>query len=179
MDDQIGRFLSKLKELDLYNDAIIIFVGDHGWQLGEHNLWAKHCNFQTSLKVPLLIKYPDQKKTKKIKSVVELIDIFPTLCDLASLNYPKHLQGKSLISLNKHDSSNSVGFSKYHKGTTITSSNYSYTKWLNDNNELIGQMLFDLKRDKDENTSIAIDSTYEQLINQFSKRIDSINEINL
>ena len=179
VDDQIGRFLSRLKELDLYNDAIIIFVGDHGWQLGEHNLWAKHCNFQTSLKVPLLIKYPNQKKTKKIKSVVELIDIFPTLCDLASLNYPKHLQGKSLISLNKHDSSNSVGFSKYHKGTTITSSNYSYTKWLNDNNELIGQMLFDLKRDKDENTSIAIDSTYEQLINQFSKRIDSINEINL
>ena len=179
VDDQIGRLVSKLKELDLYNDAIIVFVGDHGWQLGEHNLWAKHCNFQTSLKVPLLIKYPNQTKAKKIKSVVELIDIFPTLCDLATINYPKHLQGKSLISINKNDSCNSVGFSKYHKGTTITSSNYSYTKWLNDNNELLGQMLFDLKRDKDENISIAIDSTYKQLINSFSTSIDSIDKVSL
>ena len=105
VDDQIGRLVSKLKELDLYNDAIIVFVGDHGWQLGEHNLWAKHCNFQTSLKVPLLIKYPNQTEAKKIKSVVELVDIFPTLCDISNLDYPKHLQGKSLASINKKDNS--------------------------------------------------------------------------
>ena len=179
VDDQIGRLVSKLKELDLYNDAIIVFVGDHGWQLGEHNLWAKHCNFQTSLKVPLLIKCPNQTETKRIKSVVELVDIFPTLCDISNLDYPTHLQGKSLTSVNKTDNSNTIGFSTYKKGTTITTSNYSYTKWQNDNNELIGQMLFDLKRDKDENISIAIDSTYKQLINSFSKNIDSINEVSL
>ena len=120
--------MSKLKELDLYNDAIIVFVGDHGWQLGEHNLWAKHCNFQTSLKVPLLIKCPNQTETKRIKSVVELVDIFPTLCDISNLDYPVHLQGKSLTSVNKKDNSNTIGFSTYKKGTTITTSNYSYTK---------------------------------------------------
>ena len=179
VDDQIGRLVSKLKELDLYNDAIIVFVGDHGWQLGEHNLWAKHCNFQTSLKVPLLIKYPNQTEAKKIKSVVELVDIFPTLCDISNLDYPKHLQGKSLNSINKKDNSNTIGFSRYKKGTTITTSNYSYTRWQNENNELLGQMLFDLKRDKDENISIAIDSTYKQLINSFSISIDSINKVSL
>ena len=105
--------MSKLKELDLYDDAIIVFVGDHGWQLGEHNLWAKHCNFQTSLKVPLLIKYPKQTETKKKKSVVELVDIFPTLCDISNLDYPKHLQRKSLTSVNKKDNSNTIGFSTY------------------------------------------------------------------
>ena len=81
--------------------------------------------------------------------------------------------------MNKKDNSNTIGFSTYKKGTTITTSNYSYTKWQNDNNELIGQMLFDLKRDKDENISLAIDSTYKQLINSFSKNIDSINEVSL
>ena len=103
----------------------------------------------------------------------------PTLCDISNLDYPKHLQGKSLTSVNKKDNSNTIGFSRYKKGTTITTSNYSYTKWQNDNNELIGQMLFDLKRDKDENISIAIDSTYKQLINSFIISIDSINKVSL
>ena len=95
-----------MKKNKLFDDAVIVLWGDHGWQLGEHDLWAKHCNYQTSLKVPLLIKYPNQKNGKKINSIVELLDLYPTLCDLCSLPKPNHLQGKSLCkesSLNKEN----------------------------------------------------------------------------
>ena len=172
--------MKALKEKDMFDNAIIVFVGDHGWQLGEHNLWAKHCNFQTSLKVPLLIKYPEQTKNQRIQSVVELIDLFPTLCELSNLETPNHLQGKSLIEINNKNYKNSVGYSSYHKGTTITTSNYSYTQWFDtQKNKLIGEMLFDLNSDSLENTSLINDSSYNKLISTFSSKIDSLRIKNL
>ena len=65
IDYELGRLFNFMKENKLYENSIIIIWGDHGWQLGEHNLWAKHSNFQTSLKVPLIIKYPNQIAEKK------------------------------------------------------------------------------------------------------------------
>ena len=180
VDEQLGRFIKALKEKDMYDNAIIVFVGDHGWQLGEHNLWAKHCNFQTSLKVPLLIKYPEQTKNQRIQSVVELIDLFPTLCELSNLETPNHLQGKSLIEINNKNYKNSVGYSSYHKGTTITTSNYSYTQWFDtQKNKVIGEMLFDLNSDEQENSSLVKDSSYKKLISTFSSKIDSLRINNL
>ena len=55
IDYEIGRLINHLKKLKIYDNCIIVLWGDHGWQLGEHNLWAKHSNYQTSLKVPLII----------------------------------------------------------------------------------------------------------------------------
>jgi arylsulfatase A-like enzyme len=180
VDAQIGRLIQALKEKDMYDNSVIVFVGDHGWQLGEHNLWAKHCNFQTSLKVPLLLKYPGQQQKQKIESVVELIDLFPTLCALSNIETPDHTQGKSLVSINTEDSKNSVGFSSYHKGTTITTSDYAYTEWFDSKkNTVIGDMLFDLKHDVHENSSLAKDSTYKTLISNFKEQIDSLRKTNL
>ena len=127
IDDEIGKLIKHLKKLEIYDNSIIVLWGDHGWQLGEHNLWAKHCNYQTSLKVPLLIKYPKQKTQKRIRSVVELLDIYPTLCELSNIDKPNHLQGKSLLTINKLDPENLNGYTKYHKGETITTIEKSYT----------------------------------------------------
>jgi arylsulfatase A-like enzyme len=172
--------IKALKEKDIYDNSIIVFVGDHGWQLGEHNLWAKHCNFQTSLKVPFLLKYPKQQQKQKIQSVVELIDLFPTLCELSNLVTPSHVQGKSLVKINQENPKNSVGFSSYHKGTTITTSDYAYTQWFNPKkNKVIGDMLFDLNSDAQENSSLSQDSSYTTLINHFKSKIDSLKKINL
>ena len=180
VDAQIGRLIKALKEKDLYDNSIIVFVGDHGWQLGEHNLWAKHCNFQTSLKVPLLLKYPKQQQKQKIQSVVELIDLFPTLCALSNLETPSHAQGKSLVTINKENPKNSIGFSRYHKGTTITTPDYAYTQWFDtEKNKVIGDMLFDLNSDAQENSSLAKDSAYKTLINNFTTKIDSLRKTNL
>jgi len=177
IDNEIGRLISALKKMSLYKNTVIVLVGDHGWQLGEHNLWAKHCNYQTSLKVPLLIKAANQKQQQKVNAVVELIDLYPTLCELCGISKPKHLQGKSLVNL-RTKNSNSTAFSKYKKGTTITTNAYSYTKWIaKKSKQQLGHMLYDLKNDPNENLSLINDSSYKETINYYSKKLDSIQNL--
>ncbi len=97
-DTQTGRILDKLNELKLSDNTIVILWGDHGWHLGEHAVWGKHTLFEESLRSPLIIRYPGLKSPgKATSSVVETIDIFPTLCDLAGLETPTHLDGRSLL----------------------------------------------------------------------------------
>jgi arylsulfatase A-like enzyme len=175
IDDEIGKLIKHLKKLEIYDNSIIVLWGDHGWQLGEHNLWAKHCNYQTSLKVPLLIKYPKQKTQKRIRSVVELLDIYPTLCELSNIDKPNHLQGKSLLTINKLDPENLNGYTKYHKGETITTIEKSYTEWRNkDNNYLKTNMMYDLVKDPDENINISKNKENTPSILKFQYLLDSV-----
>ena len=175
IDNEIGKLIKHLKKLEIYDNSIIVLWGDHGWQLGEHNLWAKHCNYQTSLKVPLLIKYPKQKTQKRIRSVVELLDIYPTLCELSNIDKPNHLQGKSLLTINKLDPENLNGYTKYHKGETITTIEKSYTEWRNkDNNYLKTNMMYDLVKDPDENTNISKNKENTPSILKFQYLLDSV-----
>jgi arylsulfatase A-like enzyme len=174
IDDEIGKLIKHLKKLEIYDNSIIVLWGDHGWQLGEHNLWAKHCNYQTSLKVPLLIKYPKQKTQKRIRSVVELLDIYPTLCELSNIDKPNHLQGKSLLTINKLDPENLNGYTKYHKGETITTIEKSYTEWRNKDNNLKANMMYDLVKDPDENTNISKNKENTPSILKFQYLLDSV-----
>ena len=167
IDAEIGKLIKHLKKLDIYENSIIVLWGDHGWQLGEHNLWAKHCNYQTSLKVPLLIKYPEQKKQKRINTVVELLDIYPTLCELSNIEKPNHLQGKSLLSINKFDPENINGYSKYRNGETVTSIEKSYTEWRNKDNFMKANMMYDLVKDPNENINISKDKENSSSIIKF------------
>lgn len=177
IDQEIGKLINHLKKIDIYENSIIVLWGDHGWQLGEHNLWAKHCNYQTSLKIPLLIKYPNQKKQKRINTVVELLDIYPTLCDLSNIKKPKHLQGKSLLSINNSDPKNLYGYSKYLHGETITSINKSYTEWINKENSIITNMMYDLIIDPEENNNISVIKENKPQIINFQSLLDSIRNL--
>ncbi|XP_050363000.1 iduronate 2-sulfatase [Nymphalis io] len=121
IDDLIGNLL---KNIDLSN-TIVVLTSDHGWSLGENGLWAKYSNFDVALRVPLLFKIPN-KQPKSISTPVELIDIFPTLLELAGLDtfnsckdYKSNqcLDGKSLVPLmnnkpNEHQSK-SFAISQY------------------------------------------------------------------
>ena len=177
IDNEIGRLIDELKKNKLYDNSIIILWGDHGWQLGEHSLWAKHCNYQTSLKVPLIVKYPNQKNQIQINSIVELVDIYPTLCELCNIDKPDHLQGKSLVNLNENNKS--IGYSKYHKGWTVTTNDYSYTEWRNNNSDTsFAKMMYNLIKDPNENNNISIFSSNNQTQKKFSNKIDSIVKLN-
>jgi iduronate 2-sulfatase len=97
-DAQVGRILAKLDALKLTDDTIIILWGDHGWHLGEHAIWGKHSLFEESLRSPLIIKYTGiPEPGVPATSVVESIDLFPTLCDLAGLGFPGELPGEAPI----------------------------------------------------------------------------------
>lgn len=86
MDDLVGSLLDQVN----FNDTIVVLCGDHGWSLGEHAEWAKYSNYDVALRVPLIIYTPDNARTanggkREVNAMVELLDIFPTIVDLAQL----------------------------------------------------------------------------------------------
>ena len=95
-DAQVGKIIEALKKSGEYDRTIIVLWGDHGWHLGEHNVWGKHTLFEESLRAPLIITAPKTTHVSSVSAVVESIDIFPTLCQLARIAPPDSCQGVSL-----------------------------------------------------------------------------------
>ena len=88
VDAQIGMILNALKELDLAKNTIVLLMGDHGWNLGEHNFIGKHNLMKTSTRSPLIVHVPWLDGGESL-SMVEFVDIYPTLCELCNLPIPK------------------------------------------------------------------------------------------
>lgn len=98
-DAQVGRLMERMESLGLGEETAVILWGDHGWHLGEHSVWGKHTLFEESLRSPLIICDPIvNNRGSGTDSIVETIDIFPTVCDLAKLEKPDSLQGTTLLS---------------------------------------------------------------------------------
>lgn len=97
VDAQIGKVLKELKNLGLDKNTIIVFVGDHGYHLGEQSSWCKSTNFELDTRVPFILSVPDLK-TKELKrhEVVSLIDIYPTLIDICGITPEIKLSGLSM-----------------------------------------------------------------------------------
>jgi iduronate 2-sulfatase len=94
--------LSRLDELGLRDNTIIVLWGDHGWHLGEHSIWGKHALFEESLRSPLIVSHAGiAKPGASSEAVVETLDIFPTLAELAKLPAPEFAHGVSLQPLLK------------------------------------------------------------------------------
>jgi len=157
VDAQIGRLLAALDRLGLKENTIVVLWGDHGWQLGEHGLWCKHCNFKTSLNAPLIIRAPGLARGRSCNGLVEFVDIFPTLCDLAGITLPDGLMGRSLAPLLEDPlrPGKQAVFSRYMRGDSIRCGPYLYTQWRADDGTVTARMLYDHERDPDENHNIA------------------------
>ncbi len=98
VDAQVGRMLAALDEAGLRENTIIIVWGDHGWHLGDMGVWGKATNYEIATRVPMMIWTPDMpagSRGKTTDALVELVDMYPTLCELAGLAQPSHLEGTS------------------------------------------------------------------------------------
>lgn len=103
VDAQIGRVIGELDRLGLRDNTIIVLWGDHGWHLGEHGIWGKATNFEIATRVPLIVSAPGKRAWGVASpALVELVDIYPTLCELAGLPRPKALEGASFAPLLDH-----------------------------------------------------------------------------
>ena len=99
MDAQLGRVLDELDRLGLSENTIVVLWGDHGWHLGDHGIWCKHTNYEQATRIPLIVRAPNVTKPgTRTSALVETVDLYPTLCELAKLPAPKipqRLDGRS------------------------------------------------------------------------------------
>ncbi|MGH8020773.1 MAG: sulfatase-like hydrolase/transferase [Opitutaceae bacterium] len=100
VDAQLGRVLAELERLGLAENTIVVLWGDHGFQLGEHGEWARHNNTELSTRIPLIVRTPDISESgASTRALVETVDIYPSLCELAGLPIPSGLEGTSFVPL--------------------------------------------------------------------------------
>ena len=138
-DAQVGKILAQLKSLGLQDNTIIVLWGDHGWHLGEHAIWGKHSLFEESLRSPLIISTPKMNRPGESSGgVVQSIDLFPTLCDLARLEKPSFLHGTSLSPQlkNPHQPSENFAISYHNNARTIRTATHRLIAHKNGFNEL-------------------------------------------
>ncbi|QDV18838.1 Choline-sulfatase [Gimesia panareensis] len=178
-DANIGKVLDELKRLKLDENTIVILWGDHGWKLGEHNGWCKHTNFENDTRVPLIIRAPGmQAQGKTSEALVEFVDIYPTLCDLAGLPLPAHLEGTSFKPLltNPQRPWKPAAFSQYPRGRvmgySMKTDRYRYTEWQDrKSGKVMARELYDHQQDGAENENIAGKPDQKPVVKQLSVQL--------
>ncbi|MBL8174388.1 MAG: sulfatase [Bryobacterales bacterium] len=164
MDAQLGKVLDELEKLGLRRNTIIVLWGDHGWKLGEHGEWCKHSNVENDTNAPLVLAAPGMKNAgKRTRALVEFVDIYPTLADLAGLPLPAHLEGKSFrpVLENPERKWKSAAFSQYPRGKvmgySMRTDRHRLTVWVarDDHSKVEAVELYDHRADPQENTNIA------------------------
>lgn len=165
VDAQIGMVLDELKRLDLDKNTIVVLWGDHGWNLGDHMLWCKHCTFETSIHAPLVIKVPGKTEGLRTSEITEFIDIYPTLCELAGLNIPSTVEGESLTPFIKGEKrEKDYAVCKFKDAITLVKGDLFYTEWVNDEGIARERMLFDHDVDPLELNNLAEQDSYQEIV---------------
>ncbi len=169
-DTQVGKVITKLKELGLYDNTIIVVWGDHGWNLGDKTIWGKHNLFDCALRSTFMIKTPDMPHAgEPTNSLMATIDIYPTLCDLAGITAPAWLDGvsiKPIIEDPKAQVRDDV-YSYWRSQMSIKTDRYRFS--LREVNGKRIVMLFDHKNDPNETVNIA--DKNPKIVEQLTKKI--------
>jgi len=172
VDAQIGRVLDELEHLGLAENTIIVLWGDHGWNLGEHQIWCKHSTFETSLNAPVIVKVPGLTKGTKTDAIIEYVDIYPSLCELAGIDKPTHLEGESfapVITTGTREKNYAV--SKFKNAVTLIEGDLFYTEWTDDAGKVYDSMLFDHSKDPLELDNLVEKEGYEMIVLELSKKL--------
>lgn len=166
VDNCIGRLLAELDRLGLRDKTIVIFWGDNGYYMGEHDWWGgKHNNYEGATRTPLIVSAPGMKAAgQKADALVEFVDVYPSLVELCGLPWPKDatgLEGQSFVPLLSDAKRpwNKVAFSEYPKdgrqGTAMRTARYRYVEWRDGKGELVARELYDDQIDPQENKNVA------------------------
>jgi arylsulfatase A-like enzyme len=179
-DAQIGKILDVLDRTGLNKNTIIVLWGDHGWKLGEHGAWAKHTNVENDTNAPLLVSVPGMKTAgARSEALVEFVDIYPTLSELADLPLPGHLEGTSFkpVLENPRRKWKPAAFSQYPRGQrlmgySMRTERYRFTVWVGrqDHSKFDAIELYDHQMDPQENTNIAKLAGNEDLVKRLMEQ---------
>jgi arylsulfatase A-like enzyme len=177
MDVLIGDLIKGLDDLGLRDNTTIILWSDHGFFLGEHGFWCKHSTFYEAIKIPFIISSPNFVKNQTTDSFTELVDVYPTLCELAGIKPPKYIQGKSLIPVMENPSFTLKDeiYTRYKEGEAVVDKNYSYTEFFR-GKKYLGNMLYDLNADLKQNTDISKLPEYKDLVQMYSSKLKTMRD---
>ena len=179
VDAQVGRVLGALDRLGLRENTVVVFWSDHGYHLGEHGLWFKQSCFEESVRVPLIIAPPTTKNAGQVCArTVELLDLFPTLADLAGLAPPKGLEGASLRPLLEHPAAawTRPAFSQVQRGSfpghSVRTERWRYTEW---DFGAKGAELYDHAADSQEVRNLAADPQHAPILAEMKALLRTVH----
>lgn len=163
MDAQLGKVLDGLDANGFGQNTIVVLWGDHGWHLGDHGMWCKHTNYEQATRIPLVVSAPGLASAAAAPALVETVDIYPTLCDLAGLPAPSGLDGRSFASVVKSPSAatKEVVIQVYPRGQQIgralRTARYRFVEWKKpgDGPESAALELYDYEADPAESRNVA------------------------
>ena len=170
MDEQVGRILDELERLGLRRNTAIVFLSDQGYHLGEHTFWAKMNLHEEISRVPLIISLPGMKPGRT-DAIVELLDLYPTLSELAGLPVPVEVQGKSFVPVLEDPS---ASFRKGalsiipHKGIALRTKDHAYMRYRDGTEEL-----YDMLKDPKQFTNQADNPEYSVKLEQLRRQLDA------
>lgn len=156
MDEQLGKVLDELDRLGLRESTAIVFTSDHGYLLGEHQFWQKGSLRDEVTRVPLIVSVPGFEPGRS-DSLVELVDLYPTFCELLGLPVPESVEGKSLVPVLRDPGAEvkEVATSFTRKGQGWRTSDWAYMRYKNGEEEL-----FDMREDPGQLQNLAGDSAH-------------------
>lgn len=190
LDAQVGRLLAALEAKGLADDTIVVFASDHGYHMGEHGLWGKTSTFELDARVPLVIADPRSgRAARKVRGIVELLDIFPTLVEACDLPMPAGLEGTSLVPVVRGtgDAVKQEAFTQHPRpayfdrerdgrpqamGYSVRTDRIRYTEWRDwASGATLAAELYDHATDPNELVNLASDATVDDLRADAARRL--------
>ncbi|MEQ1859244.1 MAG: sulfatase [Chthoniobacteraceae bacterium] len=179
MDAQLGRVLDELDTLGLAKNTIIVLWGDHGWHLGDHGMWCKHSNYEQATRAPLILAAPGKAGGQKTRALAEFVDIYPTLCELAGIEKPAHLQGDSLVPwlTAPGRATKTAAHQVYPRGSketgpllghAVRTDRWRYVEWRKKDDSIAARELYDLRDDPTETVNLAGKPEHEADVREHS-----------
>ncbi len=179
MDTQVGKVMTALRDAGLEDKTIVIFTSDHGYHLGEHDFWAKVSLRDESSGVPLIISVPG-KKPAVCNSLVELLDLFPTISRLCGLPVPDRIQGKDISELLDHPEREvreaAFSVAPARKGFLLRSQRWAYIQY--GEQAQGGIELFDMQQDPKQYTNLAQRPEFQKVVKSWQAKLaDKLAEV--
>ncbi len=181
MDAQLGKVLDELKKTDQEKNTIVILWGDHGWHLGDHGMWCKHTNYEQATRIPLLIAAPSAQAARS-QAMVETVDVYPTLTELAGLPAREGLDGKSFAAVvrgttDKHREFATHVYPRQNMiGRAVRDERYRLVEWKKPGaaSSTAEYELYDYQVDPGENKNLAKSQT--ELVKTLAARLQAMPE---